>query len=62
LFLQTLIGQTGLGGKPSGHCPWAASVQARTDGCVNVRTKPEKVLELGTAPAPLFPVAQPLEE
>ena len=48
-----------MSGKPSGHRPRAASVQARTDGGVNVRTKSEKVLDLGTAPAPLFPVAQP---
>ena len=48
-----------MSGKSTGHRPRAASVQARTDGGVNVRTKFEKILDLGTAPAPLLPVAQP---
>lgn len=32
LFLQPLVGHTGLGGQSSGHRPRAASVQARADG------------------------------
>jgi len=59
LILQALVGQTGMGGKSAGHCPRAAPVQARTDGCAELRTKLEKILDLGTAPAPLFPVTQP---
>lgn len=47
MFFQTFVGQTGMRGKSSGHHPRAASVQTRADGGVNVRTKFEKVLDLG---------------
>ena len=48
-----------MGGKSSGHCPRAASIQARTNGSAKLCTEREKILDLGTTPAPLFPVAQP---
>jgi len=48
-----------MSGKSSGHCPRATSVQTRANGGAKLRTKLEKILDLGTAPAPLFPVAEP---
>ena len=59
LSLQPLIGHTVLSGQPAGHGPRTASIQPCPDGCSKLDSEFEQIPNLGTAPAPLFPVAEP---
>jgi hypothetical protein len=59
LILQPLVGHTMLSGKSAGHGPRIAAIQACSDGCPKLDTQFEQVPKLGTAPAPLFPAAEP---
>lgn len=59
LILQPLVGHTVLGGQPAGHGPRTVAIQPCPDGCAKLDTQFEQVPNLGAAPPPLFPVAQP---
>ena len=59
LIFQPFVGHTVLGGQSAGHGPRTASVQSCSDGCPKLDAQLQQVPNLGAAPPPLFPVAQP---
>ena len=54
-----MIGHTVLGGQSAGHCPRTATIQTCPDGGAKLDSQFEQVPNLGAAPPPLFPVAEP---